>query len=254
MLDAPMTKSARPTRSQRKTAPPQDHFLYGIHAVAAALGNPRRKVHRLVATENAVNRLTAAGSAIALPVETRSARDITAIAGRDAVHQGALLYCDLLPDPDFADIADPKLIVVLDQVTDPHNVGAILRSAAAFGADGLVMTARHSPAETAVLAKTASGGLEHVPVYRVRNLADALDGLKARGILVVGLDEAGAAPLDACGLARPCAIVLGAEGKGLRQKTAATCDRLAHLTTPGAITSLNVSNAAALALYIASRS
>jgi 23S rRNA (guanosine2251-2'-O)-methyltransferase len=140
---------------------------------------------------------------------------------------------------------------VLDQITDPHNVGAILRSAAAFAVKAIVTTARHSPEATGVLAKAASGALEHVPIVTVQNLARALDALKQKNVLVVGLDSSGDADLAALPLSAPLALVLGAEGKGLRQLTRTTCDHVARLDMPGAIKSLNVSNATALSLYVA---
>jgi 23S rRNA (guanosine2251-2'-O)-methyltransferase len=142
-------------------------------------------------------------------------------------------------------------VLVLDQITDPHNVGAIIRSAAAFGVAAIITTERHSPTATGVLAKSASGGLEHVPVVHVRNLGDALDALGRDGVMRVGLDSDGPAILEETPLRGPLALVLGAEDKGLRQRTRSLCDALARLDMPGAIKSLNVSNAAALALYVA---
>ena len=174
---------------------------------------------------------------------------VNALVEPDAVHQGLYLEADPLPSPALDSLGAEALVVVLDQITDPHNVGAILRSAAAFGADAIVTTARHSPAATGVLAKAASGGLEHVPFLTVRNLAETLIALGERGFQRVGFDSDGEAELGAIAVRRPLAIVLGAEGKGLRQRTRECCDVVGRLDMPGAIKSLNVSNAAAVALY-----
>ncbi|HLZ02702.1 MAG TPA: RNA methyltransferase, partial [Bradyrhizobium sp.] len=168
----------------------------------------------------------------------------------DAVHQGLLAEADPLPTPDIATLTTDAIVLVLDQITDPHNVGAILRSAAAFSVKAIVTTARHSPEATGVLAKAASGALELVPLVTVQNLARALTRLNERGFMTVGLDSAGSENLSALALKEPLALVLGAEGKGLRQLTRETCSAVARLDMPGEIKSLNVSNAAVLALYI----
>ena len=157
------------------------------------------------------------------------------------------------PRPTLKPCPVAGIVLVLDQITDPHNVGAILRTAAAFAVAAIVTTARHSPEATGVLAKSASGALELVPIISVQNLARGIAALRERGFSVVGLDSEADDELDALPLKAPLALVLGAEGKGLRQGTRAVCERLARLGLPGAIKSLNVSNAAALALYIASR-
>jgi 23S rRNA (guanosine2251-2'-O)-methyltransferase len=176
---------------------------------------------------------------------------IVARLGPEAVHQGLLAEADPLPALDIDDLDPDRVVIVLDQITDPHNVGAILRSAAAFAASAVVTTARHSPEATGVLAKAASGALEYVPIITVPNLARALDALKRRNVFVVGLDSSGDVDLASADLRAPLALVLGAEGKGLRHLTRATCDVVARLDLPGRLKSLNVSNAAALALHIA---
>ena len=225
--------------------------LYGWHTVKAALENPARHVRRLLATDNAARRL--AEENVPLPVAPEIVRP-AAIADRlspDAVHQGLYLEADPLPSPPIDQIEPQGTVLVLDQITDPHNVGAIFRSAAAFSAAAIVTTARHSPEATGVLAKSASGALEHVPLITVQNLARGLAALKERGFLVIGLDSSGEEDFAGIALRQPLALVLGAEGKGLRQLTKETCDHVARLDLPGAIQSLNVSNAAAVALYIA---
>jgi 23S rRNA (guanosine2251-2'-O)-methyltransferase len=170
--------------------------------------------------------------------------------GPDAVHQGLLAEADPLPSPDIEALPQDGIVLVLDQITDPHNVGAIMRSAAAFAVKAIVTTARHSPEATGVLAKAASGALELVPLVTVQNLARALTGLNDQGFMTVGLDSHGSENLGAMTLRQPLALVLGAEGKGLRQLTRETCSAVARLDMPGEIKSLNVSNAAVLALYI----
>jgi 23S rRNA (guanosine2251-2'-O)-methyltransferase len=227
-------------------------ILYGWHTVTAALANPERHIRKLWATENAARRLAEAG--VTLPVAPELVRPdfIAARLSPDAVHQGLLAEADPLPGRALSDVPAARLVLALDQITDPHNVGAILRTAAAFAVGAVVTTARYSPEATGVLAKSASGALEWVPIVVITNLARALDELKERAFQVIGLDGEAPDDLSALPLAPPLALVLGAEGTGLRQKTRATCDRLARLSLPGAVKSLNVSNAAAVALHIAS--
>ncbi|WFP74146.1 RNA methyltransferase [Mesorhizobium sp. WSM4906] len=228
--------------------------LYGLHTVRAALDNPRRKIRKMLVTRNAAERL-AIGDLAALPfaAEQVEPKDIDRITGSDAVHQGVMIEAEPLKPKRLDALGDTKLVLVLDQVTDPHNVGAILRSAVAFGAGALITTARHSPQESGVLAKSASGALEHIDQIEVKNLADALGQLHEAGFQTIGLDSEGPAELEKSFAGEKIALVLGAEGKGLRQKTRETVTTLARLDMPGAIRSLNVSNAAAVSLYAARR-
>jgi 23S rRNA (guanosine2251-2'-O)-methyltransferase len=249
-----MAKTSKPARKHRRSGSPAParSIIYGWHSALAALQNPERIIHGIHATANAANRLAQTG--LSLPgLEIHDNRAIDSFAGDGAVHQGLVVICDPLPDRDLASITGAGLIVVLDQITDPHNVGAILRSAAAFGAGALVMTARHGPDNTGVLAKAASGGLEHVPVIRVTNLARALDQIADLGFLRIGLASEHMEKIELIPDAEGLALVLGAEGKGLRRLTKEKCDRLVRLDTPGPIASLNVSNAAAIALYALTR-
>jgi 23S rRNA (guanosine2251-2'-O)-methyltransferase len=188
-----------------------------------------------------------------LDIREASPRDLDSLVGRDAVHQGAVLEAEPLVPRPMAEIGQSPLLLVLDQVTDPHNVGAIMRSAVAFGAGALITTSRHSPTETGVLAKSASGALDMIDHVAVRNLAECLEELAGMGYRTVGLDSEGPDILENSLEGARIALVLGAEGKGLRQKTRATCTALARIDLPGEIRSLNVSNAAVLALYIAHR-
>jgi len=226
--------------------------LYGLHTVRAALDNPRRKIRNMLVTRNAAERLAIADlGALSFKAELVEPKDIDRITGSDAVHQGVLIEAEPLKAKRLDAIGDTRLVLVLDQVTDPHNVGAILRSAVAFGAGALITTARHSPQESGVLAKSASGALEHIDQIEVKNLADALGQLHEAGFQTIGLDSDGPAELEKTFAGDKIALVLGAEGKGLRQKTRETVTALARLDMPGAIRSLNVSNAAAVSLYAA---
>ena len=258
-------KQARPAGGRpgaaRRTGSPPPHrpgdideaVLYGVHPVVEALRNPQRRHRRLLATENGLRRLQDEVGTLPLEAEIVRPSEIDRLLTPDSVHQGLYLVCDPLPSPELESLPDDAIVLALDQITDPHNVGAILRSAAAFGAAAVIVTVRHSPAATGVLAKSASGALEHVPLIAVRNLGDALDTLGGRGFLRIGFDSDGDVALDAVTLKRPLVMVMGAEGKGLRQRTRELCDHVARLEVPGAITSLNVSNATAIALYVASR-
>lgn len=232
--------------------PPDTVWLYGIHTVKAAIENPERKLIKLKVTQNALARLELNDAQmLKLQIEMVSPQDIDKLTGPDAIHQGVLLEARPLPVRKLDSLKDRPLLLVLDQVTDPHNVGAIMRSAVAFDAGAVVTTERHSPTESGVMAKSASGALEMIPYIQITNLADALEELKKLGFQTIGLDSEGPAPLEGTFSGGKIALVLGAEGKGLRQKTRATCENLARLDMPGAIKSLNVSNAAAISLYAA---
>jgi 23S rRNA (guanosine2251-2'-O)-methyltransferase len=235
------SSGGRPWRS------PDAVVLYGWHSALAALNNPNRQIRKVLASANALAKLAGLGVG-GLPPPTDLA-EIDRAAGAGAVHQGIVVFADPLPEVGIEDVAEMRLLVVLDQVTDPQNVGAIVRSAAAFGAGALVLAERHSPAESGVLAKAASGGLEHVALVRVKNLARTLDQLGDSGFLRLGLDSSHSDTLATIDPGDRVALVLGAEGSGMRRLTREKCDRLVRLATPGAIKSLNVSNAAAIALY-----
>ncbi|KUO54100.1 MAG: pseudouridine synthase [Sphingomonadales bacterium BRH_c42] len=225
--------------------------LWGRHAVEAALKNPARQHRKLWATREGIESLDGELPP-GFPVEYADVADLARLVARDAPHQGLVLECEPLEDiflDDVMDGAANRPLLVLDQVTDPHNVGAILRSAAAFNAAAIVTQDRHAPSETGVLAKSASGALEVVPWVRVVNLARALDEMAEAGYWRIGLTgEADSALADALP-SGPVALVVGAEGEGMRQNIAAHCDALARLPISADIESLNVSNAAAIALY-----
>ncbi len=245
----------RPFRSRSPAERQADRlWLYGLHPVSAALANPRRTLLRLLVTDNARQRLDGLHDALSVPIEPATPRTLSKLLGEDAVHQGVALEVEPLTSPSLEELgASARLVLFLDQITDPHNVGAILRTAAAMDADAVIVTGRHSPTETGVLAKAASGALDIIPVVSVPNLARAMEEVRDSGFALIGLDSDGPEPLEDVLGHDKIALVLGAEGKGLRQKTQTTCDRLARLDLPGGIRSLNVSNAAALALYLAHR-
>jgi 23S rRNA (guanosine2251-2'-O)-methyltransferase len=226
-------------------------WLYGLHAVAAALANPSRRLRRLVVTEEAEAALSARlRQPWPVQPERMERARLDQLLGRDAVHQGIGLLADPLTTPALTQVLErPGPVLVLDQVTDPRNVGAILRSAAAFGVAAVIVQDRHAPEETGALAKAASGALEVVPLLRAVNLARTLVALKAAGLWVVGLDASGAALAGPALAQRRVALVLGAEGEGMRRLTRETCDEVAGLAIAGLMESLNVSAAAAVALY-----
>lgn len=234
-------------------------WLFGLHAVRDALLNPRRERLRLVVTPNALERLREAVAASGLEPEVSDPRRFAAPLDPESVHQGAALEArplewGSLPDVALAEGPGVPRLVLLDRVTDPHNVGAILRSSEVLGARAVVGVERHAAPETGSLAKAASGALERQPYLRVRNLAEAMEELKGMGFFVVGLEGKAERELGEAlegRLDRPIALVLGAEGDGLRERTMATCDALARIGAARGFGSLNVSNAAAVALYAA---
>ncbi len=231
-------------------------WLYGTHAVAAALANSARRLRRLLLTEEAGRTLAEhLPQPWAIAPETVDRGRLDQLLGRDIAHQGMALLADPLPTPALAAaLSRPGPVVVLDQVTDPRNIGAILRAAAAFAAAAVITQERNAPEETGALAKAASGALESIPLLRAVNIARTLVALKAANLWVVGLDAAGPAALSGPALAgRRVALVLGAEGTGLRRLTRETCDEVAALAMRGAMESLNVAAAAAVALYELSR-
>jgi len=255
-----------PKHRDRRRFPPNREtvWLFGLHAVRQALQNPARRHRRLLVTKNAHDQLQEVLSTLGEgtpAIEIVEPAAVSRLLPDGAVHQGCALECSVLPVPGLEEILEnlPKngILVILDQVTDPHNVGAILRSCAAFGASALVVQQRHSPPETGALAKAASGALDLIPLVRLPNLARGLDAMQEAGVPVVGLDDAAqdtvSHALDTLfGSGRgpaPVAIALGAEGMGLRMLTRKKCSWLVTLPTFPAMPSLNVSNAAAVALF-----
>ena len=252
----------RDDRREREGEAPRSVWLFGLHAVRDALLNPRRERMRLIATRNALDRLgEEALAAGGLTPELADARRFAAPLDPQSVHQGAALEVRPLDWGPLAKVCAPSkaggpgprpLVVLLDRVTDPHNVGAVLRSAEVFGALAVIAPARHAAPETGALAKAASGALERQPYLRVTNLARAMAELRDLGYVLVGLaGEAETDLAEAVAGDAPLAVALGAEGPGLRELTRATCDRLARVPATGGFGSLNLSNAAAVALYAA---
>ena len=239
----------------RKAAAAETVWLFGLHAVRDALMNPKRQKLRLIVTRNARDKLAESIDFSGIEAEVVDPRKFTAPIDPGSVHQGAALEVKPL---DWGGLAENCIgqeiprVLLLDRVTDPHNVGAILRSAEVFGASAVIGTRHHSAPETGALAKTASGALERQPYLRVRNLADTINALQDMGFLVLGLDGEADVTIETVlegKRTQPVALVLGAEGPGLRQKTKETVDQLVKIDAAGGFGSLNVSNAAAIALY-----
>lgn len=246
-------------RDRARRAGPETIWLFGLHAVRDALANPRRRRHRLIVTPNAAAKLAEAIAAAAIEPEIADPRRFTAPLDPQSVHQGAALEAEPLDWGGLEQLCAPTrthpapLVVLLDRVTDPHNVGAILRSAEVFGARAVIAPRHHSAPETGALAKSASGALERQPYLRVRNLGDAMQELAAMGYALIGLDGSAEVTLGpAIAAGQPLGLVLGAEGAGLRQRTRELCGALVRISAGSEFGSLNVSNAAAVALYAAS--
>lgn len=257
-------RSSRDNRAKKATK------IYGFHAVAAALLNPKRQNFELFATVEALETLKTkrdCWSDMALKAMTKAnlmnREEINKLMPQGSAHQGVVLSVDALPNLNLKDIlysqnSNIGPIVVLDQVTDPQNVGTIMRSALSFGAKAIVMQSRHSPDITGALAKAASGALESLPMIYVSNLSRAIDELKNAGFWVIGLDTKGDTELEQAFTNAPTVIVLGSEGRGLRRLTSERCDIIAQIKMANSdrsqnVTSINVSNAAAIALYKAQK-
>jgi 23S rRNA (guanosine2251-2'-O)-methyltransferase len=260
----------RPHKAPTRSPQPRRERLYGAHAVAAALANPSRRCHRLIATKEGAELLAERIDLRGLPLAARALLEAPQLVSRQelggllppgAVHQGIVLETAPLPAVDLASVCrhaaeaegGAKPVLVLDQITDPHNVGAILRSAAAFGVGAVIMQERNAPQTTGALAKAASGALEDVPLARVVNIARSLIILKELGFWCLGLDQDATESLATAAVKSPLALILGAEGEGMRRLTRERCDLTAKIPMPGSMASLNVSNAAAIALYEISR-
>lgn len=237
----------------RRAAAAETVWLFGLHAVRDALQNPMRERLRLVVTKNAHDKLSEAIAASGMEPEISDPRKFAAPIDPQSVHQGAALEVKPLDWGSLIDLCAPRgqnaRVICLDRVSDPHNVGAILRSAEVLGARAVIAPHRHSAPETGALAKTASGALERQPYLRIKNLATTLEQLREMGYALIGLDGDAAATIETVPTDQPVALVLGAEGPGLRDKTKETCDTLVRIDAASGFGSLNVSNASAISLY-----
>lgn len=247
--DTPRRGEGRETRSRLNID------LFGTHAVQAAWANPGRFIHALYITQDALKDFDTAAPAKRPAPTVVSREDLDRALPPGTVHQGVALSCQPLEETSLDDLIrenetnDKSLFLILDQVTDPHNIGAILRSACAFGAGAMILQRKHAPEVTGIMAKTACGAVEHIPMAYETNLSRAIESLQAAGYFVIGLDEHGEKTIAQLPAYDKCALVLGAEGPGLRRLIKENCDTLARLPMKGPMPSINVSNAAAVALY-----
>ncbi|MAI91805.1 23S rRNA (guanosine(2251)-2'-O)-methyltransferase RlmB [Ponticaulis sp.] len=253
-----MQKSVRNRQNRKNVTKAEKHdpnapqWLWGTHPVLAALSNPKRKFHRLCVTRNAMAKLNEINELPANPEELQP-KDIDQLLPREAVHQGMAALVSPLAEIHIDDLEDDSRVIVFDQLTDPHNIGAIFRSAAAFGFTAAILQTKNVPPLTGIAAKTAAGALEAVKEVRVVNISRAIESLQSNGFHVVGLDGSGDVMIDeAVRGAGKIAIVIGAEGSGLRQGVAKSCDQIAQIPIERVMESLNASNAAAIAFYQAS--
>lgn len=246
---SPTSRLLPPVKKLFRPFAPDLVIIFGFHAVLTALTANKRRILDLYVTQNSLPRVIDIVKVRGIEPKIVEAKHLSAHLGKEVVHQGFLIEAGPLPDADIADIQNMTgVILVLDQITDPHNVGAIVRTACAFGVDALIVTQRHSPNFSGVLAKIASGGLEHLLIVDATNLARALEDLHARGYMIVGLDSLGSESISEITLSTPLALVFGSEDRGLRRLTRENCDAIARLDLPGPIQSLNVSNACAAVL------
>lgn len=246
-------KHNKKSRNKDKRSQPNKggkYWIYGRHACVEAINNKERKISRILVTENIYNDIQGKINSEEPTYNVVSSDEISKILNEDAVHQGIAIEVSPLPEKSIEDIDDDvKVVVLLDQVTDPHNIGAIIRSSAAFGAGAVITTKSNSPAESGTMAKSSSGALEHIYYIRVGNLVQAIDALKERGFWCLGLDGGGETTIDRLPDYEKIAIIMGAEGKGMRRLTTEHADMIVSLPISNKVESLNVSNAAAIALY-----
>lgn len=250
-------KRYSPQYRRKRTAADDQHWLFGLHAVEDALYNPLREKHRLIITPNAHLKLREAVETSGLEPEIADPRKFHAPLAVESVHQGVALHTEPLVWGSVSELCKPHprdafpLVMLLDRVSDPHNVGAILRSAHVFGTRAVISPKRHAAPETGALAKAASGALEKQPYIRVSNLSDTMKDLQQMGYRIYGLDATAARGIHECKFETPTAFVMGAEGPGLRDKTREMCNELVYIPAQDSFSSLNVSNAAAIGLYTA---